>query len=92
MYKEDYTLTLIPHVHITFDKKGNIAGHSIDFGAEMGWLIKNEPDDLPDGVVLYPTLMAAEEQLGKIIYGSVMEYVDTLALTQMYYNPDDDPF
>ena len=92
MYSPDYTLTLIPQVTVTFDKKGNVMQHGITFFPPAGWLVKNSPDDLPDGVVLYPTLDEAEKHLGKIIFGSIMEYVDTLAVTQMYHNPDEDPF
>jgi len=86
MYSHDYTLTLVPQVTITFDKKGNVAAHNIDFASQIGWLADNNTSDL------FPTLQAAETKLGKIIYGALMEYVDTLAVVQMYYSPDDEPF
>jgi hypothetical protein len=87
MANKRYTLTYFPEVKISFDSKGNLLEHDLKLNAsDLADMI-----DLATNKVVYTT-EEAEQQIGKIIYQSIVERLDTLAVTEFYYNPDDEPF
>lgn len=82
-----YTARFKPYVRISFDKNGNVMSHELNF--EEGEFI--ELYDHKSGGS-YRHTEEAEKHLGTIIYGSLMEHLDKLGITEMFYNPDDEPF
>lgn len=81
-----YTARFNPYVRISFDAKGNIMNHEINFEDSFTELYDHKTGGD------YRHTEEAEKHLGKIIYGSLMEYLDKLGITEMFYNPDDEPF
>lgn len=87
MANKRYTLTYFPEVKISFDSKGNLLEHELKLlASDLGDMV-----DLATNRIVY-TSDEAEQQMGKIIYQSIVERLETLAITEFYYNPDDEPF
>lgn len=81
-----YTVRLKPYVRICMDARGNVMNHEINFEDSFTELYDHKTGDVR------PTSEEAEKHLGKIIYGSTIEYLGKLGITEMFYNPDDEPF
>lgn len=82
-----YSITYSPNVTIYIDARGDVLAHELGFYGESFRTMH----DHKTGVTLMDS-SEAESHVGKIIYGSVLEYIDKLGITEMYYNPDDEPF
>jgi hypothetical protein len=82
-----YRMTYNPEVCIYFDAKGNLMAHEIDLpGSRLTQMYDHKTGQTFDSAD------AASEHMGKIIYGSIVERLGSLALTQFFYDPNDEPF
>lgn len=86
MADKRYVVTYFPKVVLGFDSKGNLLEHNIDMSGVFANLF-----DVSTSTIKYWE-SEARDHVGKIVYDSIIERIGTLALTEFYYNPDDEPF
>jgi hypothetical protein len=82
-----YSISFTPNVTIYIDSRGSVMAQELRFNGDSFKILH----DYKTGK-LTADAAEAEALVGKIIYGSVLEYVDKLGITEMYYSPDDEPF
>jgi hypothetical protein len=86
MADKRYVLTYFPKVVLGFDSKGNLLSHDIDLSGVFANMF-----DVATNTIKYQE-REAEDHMGKIVYQSIIERLGTLALTEFYQHPDDEPF